>query len=215
MLWCIDFHAYIVYNISMKVGDIMNNVKDFMDKSGLLITKNAIKNGIKKDTFYNFIKKNHFEKIAQGIYASSETWVDEAFILNQQCPQAIFSHDEALFYHELIDREPLQQTVTIYSGYNTHRLSASGVKVFTVKKELLTIGKITYQNSFGHTIPVYDLERTICDLIRNRNSFEIQDFQSALKNYIARTDKNLNTLMEYAKLFRVDNIIRKYMEVLL
>lgn len=44
---------------------------------------------------------------------------------------------------------------------------------------------------------------------------EVQDFNATLKTYISRTDKNLNRLMEYAKLFRVDNIVRSYMEVLL
>ena len=62
---------------------------------------------------------------------------------------------------------------------------------------------------------MYDLERTICDLIRNRNSIEMQEFSSVIKTYIARKDKNLNLLMEYAKKFRIENVIRRYMEVLL
>ena len=72
-----------------------------------------------------------------------------------------------------------------------------------------------YRNSFNHLIPVYDLERSICDLIRSRSSFEIQDFQTALKNYISRPDKDLNRLMTYAPLFHVDTLIRQYLEVLL
>ena len=59
------------------------------------------------------------------------------------------------------------------------------------------------------------MERTICDLIRSRNWFEIQDFQTALKTYVGRKDKDLNKLMEYAKAFRVDRKIREYMEVML
>lgn len=116
----------------------------------------------------------------------------------------------------MIDREPLLHTLTIYSGYNAHRLKVDGkCKVYTVKKELLNVGKITVQDNDGHQIPMYDLERTICDLIRNRNKMEVQDFNTAFKTYISRTDKNLNRLMEYAKLFRVDNIVRSYMKVLL
>ena len=64
-------------------------------------------------------------------------------------------------------------------------------------------------------IPMYNLERTICDLIRSRNNIEIQDFNSILKNYISRKDKDLNRLMEYGKLLKIDNVIRRYMEVLL
>ena len=87
--------------------------------------------------------------------------------------------------------------------------------VFTVKKELLDIGKEIVKTSYGHDIPLYNRERTICDLIRSRNRFEIQDFQTALKTYIMGKNKNLNRLMEYAKLFHVDKKIREYMEVLL
>lgn len=44
--------------------------------------------------------------------------------------------------------------------------------------------------------------------------FEIQDYQTALKSYISRKDKDLNKLMEYAKSFRIDKKIREYMEVI-
>ncbi|MCQ4111814.1 MULTISPECIES: abortive phage infection protein [Megasphaera] len=193
----------------------MKQTSDFIDTSGMLLTKNAIQGGIKKDEFYRFIAANHFEKAAHGIYLSPEAWEDESFVLHQRCPQAVFSHDEALFYHGLTDREPMQQTLTIYSGYNTQKLKESGIKVFTVKKELLNVGKIIVENSYGHKIPVYDLERTICDLMRSRRYFEIQDFQTAIKTYVKRPDKDLNKLMTYAPLFRVEKRIRQYMEVLL
>lgn len=193
----------------------MKQTSDFIDTSGMLLTKNAIQGGIKKDEFYRFIAANHFEKAAHGIYLSPEAWEDESFVLHQRCPQAVFSHDEALFYHGLTDREPMQQTLTIYSGYNTQKLKESGIKVFTVKKELLNVGKIEVENSYGHKIPIYDLERTICDLMRSRRYFEIQDFQTAIKTYVKRPDKDLNKLMTYAPLFRVEKRIRQYMEVLL
>ena len=193
----------------------MKQTSDFIDTSGMLLTKNAIQGGIKKDEFYRFIAANHFEKAAHGIYLSPEAWEDESFVLHQRCPQSVFSHDEALFYHGLTDREPMQQTLTIYSGYNTQKLKESGIKVFTVKKELLNVGKIIVENSYGHKIPVYDLERTICDLMRSRRYFEIQDFQTAIKTYVKRPDKDLNKLMTYAPLFRVEKRIRQYMEVLL
>ncbi len=193
----------------------MKQTSDFIDTSGMLLTKNAIQGGIKKDEFYRFIAANHFEKAAHGIYLSPEAWEDESFVLHQRCPQAVFSHDEALFYHGLTDREPMQQTLTIYSDYNTQKLKESGIKVFTVKKELLNVGKIIVENSYGHKIPVYDLERTICDLMRSRRYFEIQDFQTAIKTYVKRQDKDLNKLMTYAPLFRVEKRIRQYMEVLL
>ena len=193
----------------------MKTPEEIVDDSGILLTKNAIEAGISKHALYNFIRDNGFEKAAHGVYASPETWEDENYILSLRCPQGVLSHDEALYYHGLADREPLQQTITIYTGYGTSRMVADGIKVFTVKKELLDIAKDIVKTSYGHDIPLYNRERTICDLIRSRNRFEIQDFQTALKTYIMGKNKNLNRLMEYAKLFHVDKKIREYMEVLL
>ena len=62
---------------------------------------------------------------------------------------------------------------------------------------------------------MYDLERTICDLIRNRNSMEIQEFSTIVKAYVSRSDKDLIKLMKYGKKFHIDNVIRRYMEILL
>ena len=193
----------------------MKTPEEIVDDSGILLTKNAIEAGISKHALYNFIRNNGFEKAAHGVYASPETWKDENYILSLRCPQGVLSHEEALYYHGLTDREPLQKTITIYTGYGTSRMVADGIKVFTVKKELLDIGKEIVKTSYGHDIPLYNRERTICDLIRSRNRFEIQDFQTALKTYIMGKNKNLNRLMEYAKLFHVDKKIREYMEVLL
>ena len=194
---------------------MMNTVQDYIDASGVLLAENARKHGISKSNFYQFVRKNQMERLAHGIYLSPDCWEDPAFVLHLRCPQAFFSHDEALYYHDLVDREPMQPTLTIYSGYNTQKLTASGVKVYTVKKELLPIGRQTITNAFGHELPMYDLERTICDLVGSRSHFDFQDFQSALKRYVARKDKDLNKLMQYAHLFRVEKVLRTYLEVLL
>lgn len=193
----------------------MDTIAKYIDESGMLITSDVIKEGVSKTQLYDFIRENSFEQVYRGMYASPAAWTDENYILSLRCPNAVFSHDEALYYYGLIDREPSQPTITIYSGYGTGRLTKDGIKVYTVKKELLNIGKTTIVNSFGHEIPMYDMERTICDLVRSRSQFEIQDYQTALKTYIARKDKDLNKLMKYAKLFHVDSKLREYMEVML
>ncbi len=194
----------------------MNEMKQLIQNHDYITPKTAKKAGISKFKFYQYVKENGMGTVSHGVYSVETNWIDELYVLHYRCPQAVFSHDEAFYYHGLTDREPLVHTLTIYSGYNAHRLIADGsCKVYTVKRDLLNIGKTDVKDNDGNIIPMYDLERTICDLIRSRNGIDVQDFNSVLKSYVSRKDKNLNLLMEYAKLFRVDNVIRKYMEVLL
>lgn len=91
-------------------------------------------------------------------------------------------------------------SITVKRGYSTTRLKADGISVYTIKQELHEIGKSTAQTPFGHTVPVYDMERTICDLLRCRSSIEMHTFQGALKMYARRKDKDLRRLMQYAGL---------------
>ena len=182
---------------------------------GVLTTAGAVAAGISKTALADFVSKNKYERISMGVYLSPDAWRDNAYLLQLRCPQIIFSHDSALFYHNLTDREPLQFTVTAKTGYNPSHLTAEGVKVFTVKKELYAEGISAAETSFGHRVRVYDMERTICDVLRSRNSMETQVFQDALKQYARRKDKNLHNLMDYAKEFRVEKLVRQYMGVLL
>lgn len=124
-------------------------------------------------------------------------------MLKHSCKQAVFSHETALYLHDLTDREPLNYSITVRTGYNPTNLKKDGIKVYTVKNELHNIGLSFIKTNFNNTVRVYNLERTVCDIVRSRNSIDCQVFQDTLKKYVKRSDKNLKLLMDYATLFRV------------
>lgn len=61
----------------------------------------------------------------------------------------------------------------------------------------------------------YDAERTICDLLRSRSRMDEETVISAIKNYVTFEDKELNRLAAYADKFKVNKVLKSYMEVLL
>lgn len=190
---------------------------DFLLKehNGMLQTAQVTAAGIPKPIFYDYVKEKNLKKAAHGIYVSEDAWIDAMFLLHLRCGQAVFSHETALFFHDLTDREPSPYSVTVKRGYSPSRLKTDGISVYTIKPELYEIGITSARTPFGHIVPVYDMERTICDLVRSRNNIEMQSFQGALKQYVRHKDKNLRTLMNYAGMFRVEKILRQYLEVLL
>ena len=182
---------------------------------GVLKTADVVAAGISKKALAEFVKDRGFVKASHGIYCDPAAWTDPMFLLQLRCPKTVFSHDTALYLHDLTDREPLSNTVTAKTGYNPSHLTVDGIKVYTVKKELFDVGLTSRLTPFGNPVNVYDMERTICDVIRSRSTIDAQVLQDALKQYAKRKDKNLHQLMEYAGLFHVDRIVRQYMEVLL
>lgn len=55
-----------------------------------------------------------------------------------------------MFFHDLTDRELLQYTVTVKTGYNPSKLKAEGIHVYTIKKESHDLGHTMIKTSFGY-----------------------------------------------------------------
>lgn len=185
------------------------------DGNGVLRTADAVSANITKPMLAKYVRERGLERVGYGIYLAPDAWKDGMYLLQLRCPQAVFSHDTALFLHDLTDREPLAYTVTVKSGYNPHRLKDDGVKVYCIKKELHGLGLSQTKTPFGNTVAVYDLERTICDVIRSRSGMDAQTIRDALQQYTIRKGKSLHRLMHYAQAFHIENILRQYLEVLL
>lgn len=213
------FHTTLMYNSCVKVGDTVNYREQLNviieNNNGILTTSDAFANGISKYHFFEYVKEREMEKAAPGIYLSGDAWEDGMYILQSRYNQAVFSHETALYLLNMADREPLQYAVTVKGKYNAPKLKEQGVKIYRVKPELYDIGMIETRSSYGHIIRTYNAERTVCDIIRSRSNIEMQDFQTGLKEYVKRRDKNLPLLMEYAEKFHIETILRRYLEVLL
>ena len=182
---------------------------------GYLRTSQVLENGISKPTLADYVSKRNMERVTHGVYLAEDAWPDELFLLYLSNSRIIYSHETALMLHGLMEREPVKTSVTVPAGYNSTHLRKKGIRVYQVKPEVYELGAVEVQTSFGNTVRSYDMERTICDVLRYKESMDVQIFQYALKEYMGSTHKNLNRLMEYAKKFQIGPLVRIYTEVML
>lgn len=197
----------------MKKSETLDNFLN--TNNGYIKTSDALSLGVSKTYFIEYAKSRELERVAHGLYMSHDAWYDEMFIIQVRYPEAVFSHETSLYLLDFAEREPTQYSITLKANSRTSILSKEGIKVYKIKKELFEVGLSTTQSSFGNKLRVYNLERTICDLLRSRNNIEFQEFQAAIKGYARLKEKDLPLLMRYAKLFSVEKIARHYLEVLL
>ena len=182
---------------------------------GTITTSQANEVGISNERLRLFVKAGELERVSFGVYISPDEFVDKMYAIQLRRSKIIYSHETALFLHDLTDRDPISYTVTVPTGYNTARLRENGLKVFTIKRELHEVGVSYLPTIFGNKVTVYSLERTICDCLRSKNQMDIAIVTDAVKRYARRKEKNLNTLMQLAETFNVTKLLRSYMEVLL
>lgn len=182
---------------------------------GVITTKLAGENNIHREYLSQLVGLGDIERVGHGIYITPDVWEDGLMINQLRRSRIIYSHETALYLHDLTDRDPVQYVVTVPHGYNPTRLKNEGLVVHTVKKELFELGVCTKETSFGNKVKTYDMERTICDILRDRNNQDPAIVNDSIKRFVNKKDKDLNKLMKYAGLLRVENIIRPYLEMLL
>ncbi len=193
-----------------------NELQSVLNQNGgILTTAQANEVGVSNERLRLLVHSGDLERVTTGIYVLPDEFTDKMFIVQLRRPKIIYSHETALFLHELTDRDPISYMVTVPTGYNPTRLREDGFTVFTIKRELHEIGVTKLTTMFGNSVTVYDMERTICDCLRSRNNLDIAVVTDALKRYAKRKDKNLNKLMQMAETFKVTKLLRGYMEVLL
>ena len=77
------------------------------EQNGILRTSDALARGITKSQFYDYVNSAKLEKAAHGIYVSADMLTDELYLLQAQFPRAVFSHEAALYLHDLSEYEPI------------------------------------------------------------------------------------------------------------
>lgn len=185
------------------------------EHGGIIEAKIAAQRGISKAMLYKLCKEDKIHRIVKGQYILPDNMQDELLSISKRSDKIIFSHETALFLHGISDRTPFEHTVTAPSGCIPSAAIKSECKVYYIKPELFELGKTMLKTPAGNEVGAYDLERTICDVIRSRNKLGTETFLAALKMYAASSKKNLNKLNTYAKKMRVEKVLRQYLEVLL
>ena len=179
------------------------------------MTSDLVRFGIPRTYLSILEKTREIERVSRGVYKAPSAMGDEMFIFQSKYKSSVYSHETALFLHDLTDKTPLRYSVTVPSGYHSSALNESEKKIYYVNRNLFNLGVILMQSPHGNEIRVTNLERTICDILRSRNQIDVQFVTNSLKRYMLRKDKNINLLYSYAKAFHIQKIVRQYIEVLL
>jgi predicted transcriptional regulator of viral defense system len=189
--------------------------KAIKEGNNFISTKQVLFLGFSKQLLTKYVQNGVLERVRQGVYTFPDIIHDDMYTISLCSAKMIFSHDTALFLHGLSERTPFVHTVTMPSNAALPKSLKNECICFYVKPELFTIGVTEKKTTFGNPVKCYDVERTICDFIRCRKRCNEEMVVSAIKNYASYDKKNLNLLVKYAKIFKIEKEVKRYLEVLL
>lgn len=190
-------------------------MKELRQNNNTITTSQVTRLGFSRTLLSKYVKEGWLERSRQGVYILPDSVHDDMYTLMLRSGKIIFSHDTALFLNGLSERTPFKHSVTVPNNAVLSEVLREDCNCYYIKPELFKLGMIWKKTTFGNEVRCYDAERTICDLMRSRNRMDEETVISAIKNYAAYSDKDLNRMAAYAEKFRVSKILRQYMAVLL
>jgi predicted transcriptional regulator of viral defense system len=115
----------------------MEKVEKLLDNhNGIIKTSEVMVAGITRTTLGELVKTGKLERVAHGQYIRPDDMADELQLLQQRSEIIIFSHETALFLHDMAERTPLMHSLTIPSKNKLSPILAKGCKIYYVKPEL-------------------------------------------------------------------------------
>ena len=183
-------------------------------EGGTITAEQVTQAGLHRSVLQELVKSGELYRFGRGLYVRSGIWEDELYLLQRKYGRGIYSMETALYLHGYSDRAPAQYTMTFPKGYNTPSLKQENVTIKWVQQLNYPLGIIEIPSPCGNPIRVYDLERTLCDLLRGSGG-DIQIINPAMKRYVVSKDRDIHKLLQYAQQLRVQPKVQRYLEILL
>ena len=192
----------------MKVnGDSMTNedkIKQFLVANhGYISTSDFLKLNISKPLIKKYVDKGLINKVSHGLYIDSNTLVDDEYVFQKRYPDAIYSYKTALSMLGLIKELPGEIEITV----NSKKRVLSNYKVHYVADKYYDTGIIEINNMFNNPIKIYNAERCICDMLKS-DDFDLELRNNILHDYFNSSDKDIDKLLEYSKVFNIYEKVR-------
>lgn len=188
-------------------------IKKILEKNqGIITTKQIEDIGISRVYIKQMVDNGIITKVKNGIYISSNMIEDEFYIFQLKNKTAIFSYNTAMYLLGESERTPDTLDVTIYSGYNKQRFPEN-IRVHYVKKEYLELGAITVKSPQGFDVRGYNLERILCDILKDRNTgIDKEQTNKFIRNILIYNKIDINKVYEYAKKLKCTKQLENVME---
>lgn len=191
--------------------------KIFRENDGILRTNEAIEYGISPRTLYEMRDAGVVYQLSRGLYQLSDAEPlsnPDLITVTKRIPKAVICLISALDLYGVTTQIPHQVNIALPQSAEKPRLAHPPLDIIWLSAHIYKAGQNT-RTIDGVEIKLYSLEKTIADCFKFRNKIGLDVAIEALKNYLELPERNIDLLMENAKIDRVTSRLSHYLEVLL
>lgn len=188
--------------------------KIFRKHGGQLRMSEAIEQGITRYMLYSLRDRGVIEQVSRGIYRLVDLPPisnPDLVTVSLRFPNAVICLVSALAYHDITTQIPHVVFVAVSRDSRMPSLDHPPIQAHRFSNEAYNSG-IEEHPIDGVPVKVYSPEKTLADCFKFRNKIGMDVVLEALKLYKTRKKFNLGELLRYAKICRVEKVMRPYLE---
>lgn len=191
----------------------MIEIFDELQKEGVIFrAKNLNELGLSNYLINKMVNQGHLKKIYQGVYAIDDIKNIKLTDINVIIENGVLSLMSAAVYYKLIDGTIVKCDITLDRDQKPPKIPYDIFMYYYTTSDLYGVG-LNVINQGNRKLKIYDLERTICDIIKHRNKYDEQLVNTIFSNYLKRNDVNIPKLLGYSKKVRIYNVVLQYLEM--
>lgn len=189
----------------------------FRKHGGILRTAKALRAGIHPSTLYEMRDVGSLEVVSRGVYrlADAEPLGNPDLVtIATRVPNGVICLISALAFYEITTQIPHEIHMALQRGSEEPRLNHPPFKIYRFSGQAFTAG-VEIHELDGVSVRIYSLEKTLADCFKFRNKIGLDTAIEAVRYYRERRSVNVDALMRYAKICRVEKVMRPYLEAFL
>jgi predicted transcriptional regulator of viral defense system len=192
-------------------------VKIFLDNGGVLRTRDAIREGIHPRTLYAMRDKGIAETLSRGLYRLSDLpplGNPDIVTVALKVSKGVICLISALAYHEITTQIPHYIYLALPRGTEQPRIVNPPVRTYWFSGRSFSEG-IAKEEIDGVKVRIYSVEKTLADCFKYRNKIGLDLAIEALSLYRREKNVRVDEILRYARINRVENVMRPYLEAIL
>ena len=190
----------------------MNSISDIIASQGGIITTDSMTGQAEYKRVLRAVSRGELIKLRHGVYAVPEAAFSTMIDIDKVVPGGVVCLYSAWMHHQLSTQVPPAFCIAIERKRKIKVPTAVPVNLYYWKSENLQFG-IERRNISGFDVLITDVERSVCDAVKYRNKIGLDLCAEIIRSYLARNNRNLSRLMDYARRLRVANVLNNYLEI--
>ncbi len=182
---------------------------------GTLRTSDILGLGIHPRTLYELRDSGQITQITRGVYRLSDeppTENIELIAATIRVPDGVICLISALTFHRITNEVPHEVYMAIPKGRQKPKLNYPPLRIFRFAPEAYSSG-VELHSMEGTRIKIYSMEKTVADCFKFRNRIGLDVALEALRHCI-RNKGSRKKILEFARVCRVERVIRPYLEAI-